>query len=115
MLDYTGDMELARANNRQGLPVGGAYLRKASGELRLTTLPIVDELVSANSTRARDAMDAHHPWLVLLPTLVAVALLFAATGSKVVVVTVAVFDSVPVAEPETATTIVIVAEAAGAR
>ena len=24
VLDYTGDMELARANNRQGLPVGGA-------------------------------------------------------------------------------------------
>ena len=49
VLDYTGDMELARANNRQGLPVGGAYLRKASGELRSTALPIVDELVGANS------------------------------------------------------------------
>jgi len=78
VLDYTGDMELARANNRQGLPVGGAYLRKASGELRSTALPIVDELVSANSTRARDAMDAHHPWLVLLPTLAGVLLLWLA-------------------------------------
>jgi hypothetical protein len=76
VLDYSADMEVARANNRQGLPVGGAYLRKASGELRSTTLPIVDELVSANSTRARDAMSAHHPWLVLLPALVAVVLLY---------------------------------------
>jgi hypothetical protein len=76
VLDYSADMEVARANNRQGLPVGGAYLRKASGELRSTTLPIVDELVSANSTRARDAMGAHHPWLVLLPALVSVVLLY---------------------------------------
>jgi len=78
VLDYTGDMELARANNRQGLPVGGAYLRKASGELRSTALPVVDELVGANSARARDAMGAHHPVLVLLPTLAAVVLLWLA-------------------------------------
>jgi hypothetical protein len=78
VLDYVGDMELARANNRQGLPVGGGYLRKASAELRSTTLPIVDELVSANSSRARDAMGAHQPWLVLLPALAAVVLLWLA-------------------------------------
>ncbi len=76
VLDYVGDMELARANNRQGLPVGGAYLRKASSELRSTALPIVDQLVDANSTRTTEAMGAHHPWLVLLPALVAVALLW---------------------------------------
>jgi len=76
VLDYAGDMELARANNRQGLPVGGAYLRKASAELRSTALPIVDQLVSANSQRARDAMGAHHPWLVLLPGLVCFAILY---------------------------------------
>jgi hypothetical protein len=76
VLQYTGDMELARANNRQGLPVGSAYLRNASSELRSTALPIVDQLVSANDGRARDAMGAHHPWYVLLPGLVAVALLW---------------------------------------
>ena len=76
VLDYTGDMELARANNRQGLPVGGAYLRKASAELRSTSLPIVDELVNANSDRTRDAMGAHSPWFVFLPALVGVALLW---------------------------------------
>jgi hypothetical protein len=78
VLDYSGDMELARANNRQGLPVGGAYLRRASSELRTTALPIVDQLVRANKARAGDAMGAHHPWLVLLPALVAVALLWLA-------------------------------------
>ncbi len=76
VLDYVGSMDQARANNRQGLPVGGAYLRKASGELRSTALPIVDELVAANSARARDAMGAHHPWLVLLPAVLGVALLY---------------------------------------
>lgn len=48
-------------------------------------------------------------------SVVSVSLLFAVFGSKVVVVTVAVFDRVPEADPETATTIVIVAEAPGAR
>ena len=76
VLDYVGDMELARANNRQGLPVGGAYLRKASSELRSTALPIVDQLVDSNSTRTTDAMGAHHPWWVFLPAVVAVVLLW---------------------------------------
>jgi hypothetical protein len=76
VLDYAGDMELARANNRQGLPVGGAYLRKASAELRSTALPIVDQLVLANSARARDAMGAHNPVYVFLPAALAVLVLF---------------------------------------
>ena len=76
VLDYAADMDLARANNRQGLPVGGAYLRKASAELRSTALPIVDQLVLSNSDRARDSMGAHHPWYVLLPTIAVIAVLF---------------------------------------
>jgi hypothetical protein len=76
VLDYAGNMELARANNRQGLPVGGAYLRKASGELRSTALPIVDQLVLANSDRARDSMGSHHPWYVLLPAVLALLALY---------------------------------------
>ena len=66
VLDYVGDMELARANNRQGLPVGGAYLRKASSELRSTALPIVDQLVDSNSTR-HDGRDGRPPSLVGVP------------------------------------------------
>jgi hypothetical protein len=76
VLDYAGGMDLARSNNRQGLPIGGAYLRKASAELRSTALPIVDQLVLSNSDRARDSMGAHHPWYVLLPTLAVIAVLY---------------------------------------
>jgi hypothetical protein len=36
---YAGLIENARANNRQGFPVGGAYLRKASKTMRNTILP----------------------------------------------------------------------------
>src|SRR5262249_40114488 len=35
---YTGLVESARANNRQGLPVGAAYLRQASELMRATIL-----------------------------------------------------------------------------
>jgi hypothetical protein len=76
VLDYTGNMELARANNRQGLPVGGAYLRKASADLRSSTLPIVDQLILANSDRARDSMGSHHPWYVFLPALLVLLALY---------------------------------------
>jgi hypothetical protein len=75
VLDYTGSMDLARANNRQGLPVGGAYLRSASANLRSTALPIVDSLIAANSERARHSMGSQHPWYVFLPAVVCVALL----------------------------------------
>ena len=45
------------ANNRQGLPVGSGYLRKASDELRSTAMPIADELVIASLNRSRRADD----------------------------------------------------------
>ena len=54
---YTGAIEQARANNRQGLPVGAQYLRSASAQLRAEALPIADNLVSANAERARDRME----------------------------------------------------------
>jgi hypothetical protein len=76
VLAYASTMELARANNRQGLPVGGAYLRQASGELRSTALPLTDALVAANAERAESAMDGQHPWLLVLPAALAVVLLF---------------------------------------
>ncbi len=76
VLDYASGMELARANNRLGLPVGGAYLRQSSAALRSTALPIVDALVDSNSTRADDSMAAHRPLLVLLPALACLVLLY---------------------------------------
>jgi hypothetical protein len=57
VVDYAGSIEQARANNRQGLPIGAQYLRVASAQLRGETLPILDALVSTNAERATVRMD----------------------------------------------------------
>ncbi|MDN5727254.1 MAG: hypothetical protein L0G99_15185 [Propionibacteriales bacterium] len=65
--DYAAAMEQARANNRQGLPAGAAYLEQASTGLRAGAMPVVDSLVQANESRATDEMDSlNAPWLVVL-------------------------------------------------
>jgi hypothetical protein len=57
VLDYTGAIEQARANNRQGLPIGAQYLRMASAQLRSDAMPILEALVSNNAERATMRMD----------------------------------------------------------
>jgi hypothetical protein len=42
---YTGLVESARANNRQGFPIGAAYLRQASKSIRDDALPPLADLV----------------------------------------------------------------------
>lgn len=44
---YTGLVESARANNRQGLPLGGAYLRYADDRMREELLPAAERLYAA--------------------------------------------------------------------
>ena len=73
---YSTSVELARANNRQGFPVGAEYLLTAGGQLRAEAGPIITALVDANAQRSEDAMGAHQPWLLLLPGLLAFAVLF---------------------------------------
>ena len=73
VLDYASTMELARANNRQGLPVGSAYLRQASSDLRSTVLPLTDALVNANADRAVSSMGSQHPWVLAVLGLLALA------------------------------------------
>ncbi|MCK9928313.1 hypothetical protein MXD62_14210 [Frankia sp. Mgl5] len=51
---YTGLIERARANNRIGNVVGGAYLRQASELMQTRILPAVDRLA------AEDALDIDH-------------------------------------------------------
>ena len=75
VLGYGTSMELARANNRQGFPVGAAYLSQASGTLRATTLPLVDALVTANQARAQDSMGSPRAWLVVVPGILGIAAL----------------------------------------
>ncbi|WP_313888300.1 hypothetical protein [Lentzea alba] len=69
---YTGLIETARSNNRQGFPVGAAYLREASGLMRTQLLPAAQELYRAETDRVARAQDeADFPWAS-----VSVALLF---------------------------------------
>ena len=73
---YSTSVELARANNRQGFPVGAEYLLTAGGQLRAEAGPIITALVDANAQRSEDEMGAQQPFLLLLPGLAAFALLF---------------------------------------
>ncbi|MCZ7414252.1 MULTISPECIES: hypothetical protein [unclassified Streptomyces] len=65
---YTGLVEAARANNRQGLPIGGAYLRYADERMRTTLLPAARTLYETESARyQRDHDEATSwPWQALL-------------------------------------------------
>ncbi|WP_326690351.1 hypothetical protein OIE63_26560 [Streptomyces sp. NBC_01795] len=56
---YTGLVEAARANNRQGLPLGGAYLRHANAKMRGELLPAARKLYTAETERlGNDYQDA---------------------------------------------------------
>jgi hypothetical protein len=48
---YTGSVEAARANNRQNLPVGAAYLRQASTLMQQELLPGADRLYEVEARR----------------------------------------------------------------
>ena len=72
LIGYTENIELARANNRQGFPVGAQYLRTASGGLRADALPILDNLVAANAERAESQMNA---WIAILLAVVGLGVL----------------------------------------
>jgi len=78
VLSYASMIELARANNRQGLPVGAQYLRNASAQLRSDALPILDNLVTSNAARAMDEMKAGPGYLVVVIGLLALGGMIAA-------------------------------------
>jgi hypothetical protein len=78
VLDYDAAIEQARANNRQGFPVGAQYLRLASGQLRSAALPVLDELVAANAERADQRMSVGWGYLFPVVCLLALAALVAA-------------------------------------
>jgi hypothetical protein len=65
---YTGLVEQARAANRQGLPVGAAYLDQASTLLRSEMLPRLDaiSLAAADSVAADFGAVQSAPWLLLV-------------------------------------------------
>ena len=78
LVTYTSQVEQARANNRQALPVGAQYLRSASADLRADALPAAEEPGARPTTPAspRSSTAPHgrpcgssspacSPWLVL--------------------------------------------------
>jgi len=46
---YAGEVETARADNRQGYPLGAAYLREASELMRRTLLPAANDMYAAEN------------------------------------------------------------------
>lgn len=71
---YTGLVESARANNRQGLPLGGAYLRYASEQMRTKLLPAAEKLYEVETARlSEDYEDARaFPWAAVALGIMAV-------------------------------------------
>jgi hypothetical protein len=57
LITYGGLIEQARANNRQGLPIGSQYLKDANAVLQQDSLPLVKALVQANEERVDSEFD----------------------------------------------------------
>ncbi|MEV7414697.1 hypothetical protein [Streptomyces sp. NPDC089919] len=59
---YTGLIEQARANNRQGLPLGGAYLRYANDRMSTQLLPAAQKLYEEETRHLYDDYAAAGSW-----------------------------------------------------
>ena len=76
-MSYTSQVEQARANNRQALPIGAQYLRGASADLRADALPLLANLGEANNARVTEEFDRAARsalWLVVAGLLALVVL-----------------------------------------
>ncbi|ATW48568.1 hypothetical protein [Streptomyces peucetius] len=62
---YTGLIESARANNRLGRPLGGAYLRFANDQMSRDLLPAAQKLYDAETARLQQDDDDARFWPVL--------------------------------------------------
>ncbi|MFI6334575.1 hypothetical protein [Streptomyces sp. NPDC050535] len=65
--EYKGLIERARANNRQGFPLGGAYLRYANATMQDEMLPAARDLYTKENQRLEaDYADATpYPWIAI--------------------------------------------------
>ena len=77
LVSYAGQIEQARANNRQGLPIGAQYLRAASADLRADALPLLANLGEANDARVAQefARAGQALWWLVVPGLLTLAAL----------------------------------------
>jgi hypothetical protein len=71
---YTGLIETARANNRLGRPLGGAYLRFANEQMTKDLLPAAQKLYDAETARLDEDHDDALLWPVFSLTVGMVAL-----------------------------------------
>lgn len=80
---YTGLVETARANNRQGFPVGSAYLRQASDLMQTSLLPNAEQLSKARFAAVREDQQriGTLPWTSIV--LLVLVLVVCAVGSIV--------------------------------
>ena len=80
LVSYTSQVEQARANNRQALPIGAQYLKVASADLRADALPLLTNLGEANNARVTEEFDRAARaalWLVVAGLLALVVLALA--------------------------------------
>jgi hypothetical protein len=80
LLNYATEIEQARANNRQALPIGAQYLKNASAGLRAEALPPLKSLVDTNDKRVATEFDNARSaalWLIVSGLLTLVVLGFA--------------------------------------
>jgi hypothetical protein len=65
--EYKGLVERARANNRQGYPLGGAYLRYANDKMQGRMLPRAKRLYTNENQRLRGDYDGatSYPWTAI--------------------------------------------------
>ncbi|WP_411573093.1 hypothetical protein [Streptomyces sp. WAC 01420] len=65
--EYKGLVERARTYNRQGYPVGGAYLRYANEKMQEEMLPAAEDLYTSENRRLSDdyADATPYPWLAI--------------------------------------------------
>ncbi|MGV9454777.1 hypothetical protein [Streptomyces sp. NPDC003635] len=75
--EYKGLVEQARTYNRQGFPVGGAYLRYANEKMQQEMLPAAEDLYKKENQRLRaDYADATpYPWAAIALGVLALAAL----------------------------------------
>ncbi|MBD0418364.1 hypothetical protein AB0L35_00460 [Streptomyces sp. NPDC052309] len=75
--EYKGLVERARTYNRQGFPVGGAYLRYANEKMQKEMLPAAEKLYSTENRRlSADYADAKpYPWAAIALGVLALAAL----------------------------------------
>jgi hypothetical protein len=80
---YTGLVESARANNRQGYPIGSAYLREASTLMQTSLLPAAEKVYTANLATVEDDQRAVGSLPIVSLVLLALALVAIGVGSVI--------------------------------